>query len=59
MRDIDGTAAGQEYLRLAETSEQLPWLYTYTQDSGYADFGEIDYLKTVYSDEPEHLKGGR
>ncbi|KAK5937180.1 hypothetical protein PMZ80_010480 [Knufia obscura] len=59
MRDIDGTAAGQEYLKLAETSEQLPWLYTYTQDSGYADFGEIDYLKTVYSDEPEHLKGGR
>lgn len=45
MRDIDGTAAGQEYLKLAETSEQLPWLYTYTQDSGYADFGEIDYLR--------------
>ncbi|KAI2620964.1 hypothetical protein GGS26DRAFT_601543 [Hypomontagnella submonticulosa] len=59
MRDIDGTTAGKEYLKISETPEQLPWLYTYTKESGYKDFGEKDYLKTVDSNEPQFIKGGR
>ncbi|KAI8961017.1 hypothetical protein F5Y11DRAFT_348886 [Daldinia sp. FL1419] len=59
MRDIDGLVAGKEYLKIAETPEQLPWLYTYTKQSGYKDFGEKDYLKTVDSNESRFLNGGR
>lgn len=59
MRDIDGTAAGKEYLKIAEAPEQLPWLYTYTKDGGYKDFGEKDYLKTVDSNELRFITGGR
>ncbi|OTB07638.1 hypothetical protein M426DRAFT_268058 [Hypoxylon sp. CI-4A] len=59
MRDIDGIVAGKEYLKISEAKEQLPWLYTYTKESGYKDFGKGDYLKTVDSDEPRFLKGGR
>jgi hypothetical protein len=59
MRDISGDAAGSEYLKLAMSPTQQPWLYTYTKDKGYVDFGEKDYLKTRDSDSPEHLKGGR
>ncbi|KAI1101582.1 hypothetical protein F4804DRAFT_343882 [Jackrogersella minutella] len=59
MRDIDGTVAGKEYLKISEAAEQLPWLYTYTKDNGYKDFGENDYLKTVDSNEPQFIRGGR
>lgn len=60
MRDISGDAAGIEYLRLAETPTQQPWLYTYTSDGkGYVDFGEQDYLKTSDSNEVQFLRGGR
>ncbi|KAI1377982.1 hypothetical protein F4677DRAFT_458729 [Hypoxylon crocopeplum] len=59
MRDIDGILAGREYLKIAEAPEQLTWLYTYTKDNGYKDFGEKDYLKTVDSNESRFIKGGR
>ncbi|KAI0845084.1 hypothetical protein F5Y00DRAFT_265937 [Daldinia vernicosa] len=59
MREIDGLVAGKEYLKIAEAPEQLPWLYTYTTESGYKDFGEKDYLKTVDTNESRFLKGGR
>ncbi|RYP75631.1 hypothetical protein DL770_007364 [Monosporascus sp. CRB-9-2] len=59
MKDIDGTVAGKEYLKLAETPEQLPWLYTYTKENGYKEYGEQDYLKTVDSDALRFLNGGR
>lgn len=59
MRDIDGAVAGNEYRKITEAPEQLPWLYTYTKDDGYKDFGEKDYLKTVDSDEPQFIRGGR
>ncbi|PVI08316.1 putative short-chain dehydrogenase [Periconia macrospinosa] len=59
MREISGETAGTEYLKLAEAPNQQPWLYAYTKDGGYVDFGERDYLKTVDSNEPEFLKGER
>ncbi|RYO84892.1 hypothetical protein DL764_009258 [Monosporascus ibericus] len=59
MKDIDGAAAGKEYLKLAETPEPLPWLYTYTKENGYKEYGEQHYLKSVDSDEPRFLNGGR
>lgn len=59
MRDIDGELAGKEYLKLAQTPEQLPWLYTYTKDESYKSFEEGDYLRTVDNDDPHFVQGGR
>lgn len=59
MRDISGDAAGTEYLKLVNNPLQQSWLYTYTANEGYVDFGEKAYLKTTNSDEPRFLEGGR
>jgi hypothetical protein len=60
MRDISGEVAGTEYLKLAETPAQQPWLYTNTKDGGgYVDSREKDYSKTVDSDEKGFLKERR
>jgi len=37
--DIDGSAAGAEYVELAERKDQGPWLHTYVKGQGYKDFG--------------------
>lgn len=37
--NIDGEAAAEEYVRLAEMGEQGPWLDTFVKGKGYQDFG--------------------
>lgn len=59
MRDVDGQAAGQEYLKLAQTPQQLPWCYTYVKNEGYRAFREGDYLTTTDSEDPYYVLGSR
>lgn len=35
---VGGPAAGEEYVKLAEDSEQGPWHYTFVKSKGYVDF---------------------
>ncbi|KIY02852.1 uncharacterized protein Z520_01317 [Fonsecaea multimorphosa CBS 102226] len=35
---ISGEAAAVEYVKLAERTDQGPWLYTFVKDAGYKDF---------------------
>jgi len=35
---VDGPAAAEEYLKLAERKDQGPWLYTFVKGEGYKDF---------------------
>ncbi|KIW87309.1 uncharacterized protein Z519_11945 [Cladophialophora bantiana CBS 173.52] len=35
---VSGSAAAEEYLKLAEQKEQGPWLYTFVKGEGYKDF---------------------
>ena len=59
MREIDGIMAGKVYLDIAEDPNQRSWLYTYTQDGTYKDFGEKGYLTHKDTGEVNFLKGGR
>lgn len=36
--DIDGPAAAEHYLKLAEGEKQEPWLQTFVKGIGYKDF---------------------
>lgn len=35
---VDGPAAAEEYLKLAERADQGPWLDTFVKGTGYKDF---------------------
>jgi hypothetical protein len=35
---VDGPAAGEAYVELAEAKEQRPWWYTFVKGKGYVDF---------------------
>ncbi|KAJ9610359.1 hypothetical protein H2200_005136 [Cladophialophora chaetospira] len=38
IEDISGSAAAEEYVKLAERTDQGPWLYTFVKGDGYKDF---------------------
>lgn len=40
---IDGPAAGDFYLELAQHRSDVPWLATFVKGEGYKDFQEIKY----------------
>ena len=39
--NINGPAAAEAYVQLAERKDQGPWLYSFVKGQGYKDFGAV------------------